>query len=251
YLEQEDILKDIEKFVVVVQELNPSQDRKKKEKYAFGDDSSKNLFKRLTGRAVSSEEFDLLQGAKLENWIKKEIEKRDGKIEPPAVKKLAAFVGADLWQMQNEVNKLVSFKVDKLITEKDIDALVNTKIESDIFGAIDALANRQKAAAFIFLHRNLALGESEIALLGMLVYQFRNLLLIKNQVEQGVPFYALGEKLKMHPFVLRKTFEQSKNFSLAGLKKIYERLAEIDLAVKSGQIEPRVALDLVVGEITS
>jgi DNA polymerase-3 subunit delta len=53
----------------------------------------------------------------------------------------------------------------------------------------------------------------------------------------------------MHPFVLRKSFDQAKNFSFSALKKIYSRLAEIDIAIKSGRIEPRVALDLMVQEI--
>ncbi len=251
FMERGDILKTEERFVVVAQEMKLNEDRKKKEKYVFKDDSAKNLFKKLTIGLIDQEEFDFLTGAKLENWIKKEIQKSGGKIEALATKKLAAFVGPDLWQMRNEVSKLVSYKVDKLITEQDIDALVKSKIESDIFKAVDALANRQKTAAFKFLHQNLALGESEIALLSKMVYQFRNLLLVKSQIEQGVPFYALEKKLGLHPFVLRKTFEQSKNFSLGALKKIYERLSEIDLAIKSGQIEPRVALDLVVGEITS
>lgn len=251
FIEQGDILKTEERFIVVAQEMKLNEDRKKKEKYVFKDDSTKNLFKKLTVKPINQEEFDFLTGAKLENWIKKEIQKSDGEIEALATKKLAAFVGADLWQMRNEVSKLVSYKVDKLITEQDIDALVNTKIESDIFKAVDALANRQKTAAFKFLHQNLALGESEIALLSKMVYQFRNLLLVKSQIEQGVPFYALEKKLGLHPFVLRKTFEQSKNFSLPALKKIYERLSEIDLAIKSGQIESQTALDLVVGEITS
>jgi DNA polymerase-3 subunit delta len=250
FIEQGDILKTEERFIVVAQSMELNDDRKKKEKYILKDDLTRKLFKKLISRPISQEEFNFLSGAKLENWVKMEVQKNGGKMAPLAIKKLAVFVGADLWQMRNEVSKLVSYKVDKLITEQDIDTLVKSKIESDIFKMVDALANRQKTAAFKFLHQNLALGESEIALLSKMVYQFRNLLLVKSQIEQGVPFYTLEKKLGLHPFVLRKTFEQSKNFSLGALKKIYERLSEIDLAIKSGQIEPRVALDLVVGEIT-
>jgi DNA polymerase-3 subunit delta len=50
---------------------------------------------------------------------------------------------------------------------------------------------------------------------------------------------------------LRKSFEQGKGFSLPALKKIYERLLELDMAIKTGRIEAPVALDLIVGEITS
>ena len=84
----------------------------------------------------------------------------------------------------------------------------------------------------------------------MLVYQFRNLLLVKSEIERGVQFQALAQTIKLHPFVLRKSFEQGRGFTLMALKRIYERLLELDVATKSGRIDAQVALDLVVGEIT-
>lgn len=249
YLEGGKPLKDKEIFLIVIQELRPNDDKKKEGKYVLKD-AAKKLFGTLTSQSIIGEEFNPLEGAKLEVWIKNEVARLNGQIDNLAVKKLAAFVGSDLWQMQNEVSKLVSYEVGKAISENDVDILVKSKIESDIFKTIDALAARQRVSAFKFLYRNLTQGEPEVSLLGMLVYQFRNLLMVKSLVEQGIPFYNLAKKIKLHPYVLRKTFEQSKNFSLAALQKIYSRLMEIDLAIKSGQIEPRAALDLVVGEIT-
>ncbi len=249
YLDSGNLAKDEERFLIIVQELRLNEERKAKEKYVLKD-FARVLFKKLTAKTINNEEFNLLAGARLEAWIKNEVVAQGGKIELAAIRKLAGAVGSDLWQMTNEINKLISFSGQRLvISDQDIDKLVRAKIDSDVFKTIDALAARQKVAAFKFLYRNLAQGESEISLLGMLAYQFRNLVLVKSQLERGVPFYSLQKKIKMHPFVLRKTFEQSKNFSFAVLKKIYERLAEIDLAIKSGQVEPRAALDLLVAEI--
>jgi DNA polymerase-3 subunit delta len=249
YLELSGLAKNAECFLIIAQELRPNNERKTKEKYVLKDFNRK-LFEKLTAKLISSEEFNPLSGAKLENWIKNEVAAQGGKIESPAIKKLAVYVGSDLWQMTNEIKKLTAFCGQNApVQSQDIDNLVKSKIESDVFKTIDALAARQKVAAFKYLYRNLVQGESEISLMGMLVYQFRNLVLVKNQTEQGVPVYGLEKKLKMHPFVLRKTFEQSKNFSYAALQKIYERLAYLDLAIKRGQIEPRAALDLVVAEI--
>ena len=251
FISQPEIPKDKERFLVVSQNLRLNEEKKTKEKYVIGDKVNQFLLKKLTSQPAEREEFELLKGAQLERWIKKEVEKSGGKIDGQAIKKLAVFVGADLWQMKNEVDKLISFKIGKLILAEDVDNLVRARIESDIFKTIDALANRQKMTAFKFLRQHLERGESEVYLLSMLVYQFRNLLLVKDQIERGTPFYDLSKKLKLHPFVLRKSFEQSKNFSLGALKKIYSRLAENDLKIKSGLIEPRVALDLIVQEIAS
>ena len=259
YLKTSDILKTQDKFLVVAQELALAEDKRSKQKYALK--NSQELFKALMSKSVKTdvstgalakvEEFDYLVGTKLEVWIKKEVEQAGAKIDAAAVRKLAVFVGADLWQMKNEIDKLAAFACSKIIDEAMVGELVKAKMESDIFKTVDALANRNKQVALALLHRHLAEGKSEIYLLSRLVYQFRNLLLVKSEIERGAQFQLLAKTVKLHPYVLRKSFEQGKGFTFPALKKIYERLLELDIAIKSGRIEPQVALDLVVGEITS
>lgn len=248
YLKSSNILKTQESFLVVSQELALNEDKKSKQKYVLK--NSQELFKALMSKNVKTEEFDYLTGAKLEDWIKKEIEQSGAKIDAVAIRKLAVAVGADLWQMKNEIDKLAAFANGKIIDEKMVDELVKVRIESDIFKTIDALANRNKHAALSLLHRHLSQGESEIYLMSMLVYQFRNLLLVKSEIDRGAQFQALAKTIKLHPYVLRKSFEQGRGFTFPALKKIYERLLELDIAVKSGRIDASVALDLVVSEIS-
>ena len=258
YLKKGDILRTQESFLVVAQELALAEDKRSKQKYALK--NNQELFKALTGlptgalakagKTVKVEEFDYLIGARLEAWIKKETESADAKIDSLAIRKLAAYVGADLWRMKNEIDKLATFANGKIIDEKMVEEMIKAKMASDIFKTIDALANRNKQEALSLLHRHLAQGESETYLLSMLVYQFRNLLLVKSEIERGAQFQMLAKTIKLHPFVLRKSFEQSRGFTLPALKKIYERLLELDIASKTSRIESQVALDLVVGEIT-
>ena len=249
YLKKEGVFKTAESFLVVPQLLELNNDKKKKQKYSIKEGGAKNLFSLLTSKESQSEEFEFISGAKLEQWIKKEVERIGGKIELLAARKLIEFAGADLWRLQNEIGKLAAYKNGEAITEGDIEEMVESKIETDIFKMIDALAARNKILAFKHLHRHLARGESEIYILTMLAYQFRNLILVKSEVEKGSQFGALAKKIKMHPFVLRKTFDQSKNFSFAALENIYEKLMETDIAVKSGRLESQAALDLLVAEI--
>jgi len=151
--------------------------------------------------------------------------------------------------MHNEVNKLISFKVDKIITEKDIDLLVKSKYDPNIFATIDALAAKNKNLAYKLMHEHLEQGENEIYILTMFIYQFRNLLQIKNLIDSGVPSDGLAKKTGLHPFVIKKSWSQMRNFSQDVLRKIYERLLNLDIAIKRGKIEPQTALDLIVAEI--
>jgi DNA polymerase-3 subunit delta len=247
YLQKGEIQKSQESFLVVFQELIGNEDNRKGAKYVLGD--NQELFRQLTGQGIQQEEFDRLAGAKLETWAKNEAARHGVVVEATAIKKLTFFTGPDLWRLANEIQKLVAFKDRGVISEKDIEELVKPRLENDIFRTIDSLAAGRKKIALELLHRHLAEGESEIYLLTMLVYQFRNLLLVKSQIEKGVPFFDLSKKIKMHPFVMRKSFEQTKGFSFSALKKIYERLLTIDREIKSGRLEATVALDLITCEI--
>jgi DNA polymerase-3 subunit delta len=195
------------------------------------------------------EEFKPLEGVSLVNWLKKEVAKNKGEISQEAAKKLVAYVGNDLWQMSNEVNKLISYKANKLISEEDIDLLVKAKMDVNIFRTLDAVAQRDKKTALRLLHEHLSQGENEIYLFSMFIYQVRSLLKLKDLTEKGVPFYALAKQSGLHPFVVKKSWSQIRNFSLDQLKKIYRRLLEIELALKTGRLDGPTALDMLVAEI--
>jgi DNA polymerase-3 subunit delta len=195
------------------------------------------------------EEFKPLEGVSLVNWLKKEVAKNKGEISQEAAKKLVAYVGNDLWQMSNEVNKLISYKANKLISEEDIDLLVKAKMDVNIFRTLDAVAQRDKKTALRLLHEHLSQGENEIYLFSMFIYQVRSLLKLKDLTEKGVPFYALAKQSGLHPFVVKKSWSQIRNFSLDQLKKIYRRLLAIELALKTGRLDGPTALDMLVAEI--
>ncbi len=195
------------------------------------------------------ENFEPLKGISLINWIKKQTEKNKVNINSEAINKLVLYVGNDLWQMNNEINKLASYKAGEAINPEDIDLLVKAKIDVNIFKTLDALAQRDKKTALKLLHEHLEQGENEIYLFSMLIYQLRTLLKLKDLIEKGTPFHSLAKQSKLHPFVIKKSSQQLRNFSMDQLKKIYYRLLEIDLQIKTGRIDGLTSLDLLVGEI--
>ncbi len=195
------------------------------------------------------EAFNSLEGVNLANWVKKEFEKNNIQVNPEVIKKLTAYVGKDLWQMSSEINKLASFGKDKKIVEEDVDLLVKASFDTNIFKTLDALAEKDKKTALKLIHQHLNQGEDEFYLFSMLVYQVRTLLKLKDLIEKGTPYYNLAKKSGLHPYVVKKSSSQLRNFSLEGLKKIYQRLSEIDFGLKVGRINSQTALDLLVVEI--
>ncbi len=206
------------------------------------------LFKFLIKNA-QTQEFALLAGIKLKHWLSQEIKKQELKVEQLAQVEIIKLVNNDLWRMSAEIKKLKAFKQSKEITLGDVQLLVKSKIETDIFATINALAERDKKKAFVLIYQHLEKGDSILYLLTMIQYQFRNLLIIKEFIEEQKSYEIILKESNLHSFVMRKTYWQAQKFTLKELKKIYQRLLKVDIDIKTGKLNPQTALDLLIAEI--
>jgi DNA polymerase-3 subunit delta len=207
-----------------------------------------NLLRKIAKR----QEFELLEGAKLKNWVIGEIKKtgrENVSLSPAVIDKLIVFVGNDLNLLSREIEKLAVYKNKGEITEKDIELLVKSKIDTDIFKTVDALARGDKKTALKLLHGHLNSGEDPFYLLSMYFYQFRNLVKLKPLAEKNMPQSEIASKLKMHPFVVRKSVDQVRNFSWKKLKFLYEALCETDFESKTGKTDIELALDKFIAGV--
>ncbi len=253
-----------EKKLLILEEVFPNKDFKEKfiknHKIFFdlnnvilfyegGEVSKKDPFFVFLEKEAKSQRFDFLEGQKLKNWVKGEFKNWGGRIEEGALEELIDFVGSDTWQMSNEIKKLIDYKKGEVISEKDVEILVKSKIETDIFKTIDALASKNKKEALKLIHRHLEKGDNPSYLLSMVNFQFRNLLIVKSLSQKYPSYYAILKASQLHPFVVKKALYQAKKFELAELKKTYQRFFEADLAIKTGKIDPETALDLLIAEI--
>ncbi len=224
--------------------------------YQQGEINKKDSLFKFFKENSESQEFELLSGQKLKNWLKKEFEKYKTETEPGVLEALVEYVGSDLWRQSLEIKKLISYKNKGLVKKEDVKLLVRSKIETDIFKTIDAVADKNKKQALNLLHKHLEKGDSPLYLLAMINYQFRNLLVVKDFIEKKrhqftnytrmTRINVLSKELKMHPFVIRKTFWQARKFTLEELKKIYRKIFQVDLDIKTGKIEPKTALELLI-----
>lgn len=213
-------------------------------------DKKSKIFESLKKEA-KSQEFKPLDAQKLKRWTEKEFKKYKVKIESKALNLLTDFVGNDLWRLNNEIQKLVNYQKKGKIEIKDIELLVRPKIETDIFKTIDAISEKNTKQALKLLHRHLEKGDSPLYLLSMINFQFRNILMVKDLIERRFPYKAILKKTNLPSFVVRKSYFQSQKFTLEELKKIYQNIFETDLSIKTGKMEAKIALDLLIANISS
>jgi DNA polymerase-3 subunit delta len=214
--------------------------------------SEKNKLFQILAQKGKKQEFPKLDAGKLSNWILKKSKEENLKVtfSKEAIEKLIAYTGGELFSIEQEIKKLANFKAEGIIEEKDVENLVNAKINSNIFNAIEAISSGDKKTALKLLHEQLEKGEDPNYIFSMYIYQFRNMLKVGEYFWQGNYNYNEIAKLaKLHPFVVKKTMAQLKNFSFEKTKNIYKKLEEIDIKLKTGKINPVLALDKLVAEI--
>jgi len=227
--------------------------------YEENEISMKDRFFNFLKTKAETQNFQPLVGEKLKSWIRQELSKFKTEIDSGAIDKLINFVGNDLWQMSNEIKKLVNYKKGPVsakassgkekINVEDIELLVKPKIETAIFKTIDAIAQKNKKQALLLIHQHLEKGDNPLYLLSMINFQFRNLLMIKDLIERNRPYYSILKMTHLHPFVVKKSCQQVNKFTLQELKKIYQKIFQADLDIKTGKITPETALDLLLTEI--
>jgi DNA polymerase III subunit delta len=186
------------------------------------------------------------------SWIIKRAEETYGaKIEPRAAAALSSVTQGDLRLADNELLKLVSYADGaRTITEPDVALLTPYVAEASMFEMVDALAEGRGQTALRLIHRLLEQQEDVFSLYGMIVRQFRLLLLAKEHLTTGGTPADLADTLRIHRFVAQKVAQQTRSFSLEQLERIYHALLDYDVKIKTGRIEPELALDLLITGLT-
>jgi len=194
--------------------------------------------------------YDILDIARLNRWIGEKLKSKGFTIEPKALNGLVALVGNNTRQIDNEIKKLTSYKhKEKKINSEDVIKLVRANVDTNIFSLTDALAKKDIKTAQQILKNIIDSGEEIYGILSMIAFQFRNLILVKIAESERIPQQKLLADTRMNPYVHKKTSQQVRNFSLEKLKSIYHLIFETDLAIKTGEKEPELALDLLVVKI--
>lgn len=243
-------LKDVLAYLEKEQELMADQDRviifweeglpKDKEK----------LFQYLLKNA-KKQQFDLLSGFKLSEWIVSEAKKIDPAVSfsKTALEALASYVPDDGQRLSLEIEKLATFKDGGEISREDVEALVKSDAAANIFETVEALSGGDKARALKLFHEQLEKGEDPFYILSMYVYQYRNLLKIGEYFFAGEQnAYTVAKQAGLHPFVVQKGMAQLRKTTLEKIKATYHGLAEMDLKIKTGEWDPRLALDKFIVE---
>jgi DNA polymerase-3 subunit delta len=195
------------------------------------------------GRILS---FDLPDKNNRPRWIVERAERYGAEIELRAAHQLAERVGDDLTRADSELAKLATYANGRAITESDVDLLTPYTPEANIFNMVDALGQRRGGEALRLLRQLLDGGDEPLRVFGMIIRQYRLLLQMKEQLDRGQTARTAAKVMDVHPYVAQKLAPQTNFYSLDLLERIYHFLLETDLEIKTGQMDPELALEALV-----
>ena len=201
-------------------------------------------------RRGEKEEFKKKTEPELQQWITGEFLKRSQRsvtIEIMAVRELILLSRGNLWQLNNEINKLVSYKEKGEIKLDEVRKLCSGKIEAKIFDLVDAIGANNKKRALLLKQQLIDQGDNEFYIFTMILFQVRNLLKVSECLQQGLHNpQAIKQKTGLHPFVIQKTIGNLSKFSSEKIKQIYQMIAELDRRTKIGEMPMDRALEWLI-----
>lgn len=209
---------------------------------SFKDSKKDKLFEYLTKKPNQSQNFNILREYEVKNWIKKSAGSLEIDFTGEAIDFLVSNYSLDLWRLDCEIKKLADYKIKGVISKAQVEELLIPSADYKKFELTDALARKDKKKALEALYRSLDNEEKPAELLGLLAWQVRNLLKFKSNPEKPLD-------LKLHPFVLGKVRESAKLFSVEELGGLMTKIINLDLALKTTTLDPKIALSSLIAEL--
>jgi len=204
------------------------------------------------GRRAYVRSFEVPKGPEMAAWIRKYASERGGEISHQAAALLAENV--------QDVPRMAALEVDKLLAyvnyarPVDIDdvelAAAFVGGQGDYFGFMDAIAARNARKAMDMLQK-LMDEQDPLALFFSLVGHFRLVLQAREVYEDGGTDQTVAKNLGIHPYRAKKITIQARTVAMQSLENMYLRLQQLDLEIKTGQIDPALALESLVTELTT
>ena len=132
------------------------------------------------------------------------------------------------------------------INREDIDAVCTVHTESQIFDMVKVIAEKNQSKALKLYYDLITQKEPPMKILYWITRQFNQLYQIKDLQSKGYPDHIIAERMGIRDFIVRKNKVLCQSYSLAELRKIIEMCVEREEDVKTGKLNDRMAVELLI-----
>lgn len=191
--------------------------------------------------------FELLRPVQIAKRIKEICKAYKVNIDDNTVMYFIEECGTNMQDLINEIRKLIEYAGENgNITKQEIDLLCIKQINSIIFDLTDNLGKKNVKEAINVLHNLIYEKEPIQKILITLYNHFKKLYIVKLSEKYKK---SLTESLNLKPnqiFLTNKYKTQSNYFKEEELKKILEKLSDLDYNYKIGKIDLNIGLESIL-----
>lgn len=185
--------------------------------------------------------------AKLIAWLLGMMGKAGKRIREEDMKFFLSRTGNDMENIYQEWLKLDAYTAGRDVIEKtDIEAICSVQITGKIFDMIHAISERKQKKALEYYYALLTLKEPPMRILYLMAREYNLLLQVKQLAGEGKPSAEIAKRTKLPGFLMGKYTAQAKQFTADGLKKTIEECVETEEAVKTGRLDDRLGVELLI-----
>lgn len=172
------------------------------------------------------------------------------KIDRECINLLIDRVGSNVLIIEQELNKLMLYKIDdKIITKEDIINLTSVNIDTDIFKFIDYIIQKEKDMAMRIYNEMIKQGEEPIKIIALLASKFRLMYQAVELTRSGCSQQDISSTLGVHIYPVKLAIQAGLKYNNKLLLNYLDKLADLDISIKTGKVEPVLGLELFILDV--
>lgn len=202
-----------------------------------------NAVKKLSGIVT----FSPLRGAELTRFVINAFQDEGKECDDRVAEYLIFTVGSDAGLLRNEILKISSCALDRdRVLAEDITALATPSTECTVFQMVDAVVSGQRNRAFTLLRNQLLAGTDRMAILSMLLRQYRLMQHIKIMQYEKKGGDYIRSSLGVPAFAVDQYIRQASVYTGSQVKKAVRICFDTEYALKSGRMSQEGSVETVV-----
>lgn len=209
-------------------------------------DKRSKLYKKIKDLGYIAE-FSRPDDKDMGEWAAGLLARANKRISRANVDLLLQYAGSNMENLRNELDKLIAYTGEAEVIERtDIDCIISIGTENRIFDMIRAIVRRQSARALALYEDLLLLREPPMRILALIAKQFYQLRQVKTMMTEGKKKAEIASALGVSEYAASQMMQQARDLDAGRLRYYVQNCVRLEEAVKSGKMQDRIAVEILI-----
>jgi DNA polymerase-3 subunit delta len=181
------------------------------------------------------------------SWLVRTAKDHGGTLSRQDASYLCERVGHNQQRLSNELTKLVLYNDD--VSRKTIDILTEQTPQSNVFQLLEAAFSGNKNQALGLYKEQRSIKVEPASIIAMLTWQLHIIAVIVASNNMSID--QIAKESKLNPYVLRKSQAIARHHSLSDIRGLLSELLQIDVSIKSTNIDADESLQLFLLKLSN